>query len=98
LLALLLDNELLLGDLLIERVDTGLRRRDIGASLVERRLVIARVDPRQHLAGLDLLIVVDRHLRDIARDVGTDQNRVRLHISIVSRHQKAAGRPEVIAV
>ena len=62
LLAILLDNELLLGDLLVERGDDRLRRRDAGARLVECGLVIARVDPREHLAGADPLIVVDRRL------------------------------------
>ena len=49
LLAVLLDNELLLADLLVEGIDARLRRRDIGTRLVERRLVIARVDPCEDL-------------------------------------------------
>ena len=42
LMAPLLDDELLLIDLLIQRVDRRLRGGDIGASLVERGLIIAR--------------------------------------------------------
>ena len=63
LLAVLFDHELLLGDLLVQRVDARLRRRDIGARLVERGLVIPRIDAREHLAGFDRLVVVDRRLR-----------------------------------
>jgi hypothetical protein len=51
----------LLGDLLRHRVDIRLRRGNIGARLIERRLIIARID-----AGvpnrLDRLVVVDRDL------------------------------------
>ena len=79
-------------------VDAGLRRRDIGARLVERGLVIARIDAREHLARLHRLVVVDRHLGDVARHLGADQDRMRLHIGIIGRDQKAAGRPVVVAV
>jgi hypothetical protein len=98
LLPVLLDNELLLSDLLVQGVDARLCGGDIGAGLGERSLVIARVDPREHLAGLDRLVVVDRHLGDIARHLGTDQHRMRLHIGVIGRHQKAAGRPVEIAI
>jgi len=51
----------LLSDLLVQGVDAGLRRRNVGARLFERGLIIARVDPRKELAGMDRLIVVDRY-------------------------------------
>ena len=66
LLAVLLDNELLLGYLLVESVDVRLRRRDIGTRLVECRLVIAWIDPREHRPSLDRLVVVDRSRGDVA--------------------------------
>ena len=69
LLAVLLDNEFLLGDLLVESVDARLCHRDIGTRLIERRLVIARINPSQHRPGLDRLVVVDGHLARLeARD------------------------------
>ena len=94
----LCDREPLLGDLLVQGIDAGLCRRDVGTCLVERGLIIPRVDPREDLAGADRLIVVDRYLRDIARHPGADQDRMRLHISVVGRHQKAAGGPVIITV
>ena len=36
--------------------------------LRERGAVVAIVDPRDHLAGLDMLVVGDRNRRDVARD------------------------------
>jgi len=98
LLAVLFDDEPLLGDLLIERLNARLRRRDVGASLVKRSVVIAWIDARNHLPGLDRLVVVDRHFGDIARHFGADQDRVRLYVSVIGRDQKAADRPVVVAV
>jgi hypothetical protein len=66
--------------------------------LVERGLVIAGVDPGKDLAGVDRLIVVDRRVRDVARHLGADQYRMRLHISVIGRHHETAGRPVVIAI
>ena len=97
-LARLLDRQLLLGDLLVEGVDARLRRPDVGAGLVERGLVIAGVDPREHLIGLDRLIVLDRHLGYIARNLGADQHRMRRHIGVIGRDQKAGGRPVVVTI
>jgi hypothetical protein len=96
-LAGLLDRQFLLGDLPAESVDARLRPCDIGARLVERGLVIAGVDPRKDLAGVDRLIVVDWHLRDIARHLGADQDRMRLHISVVGRHHETTGGPPIVA-
>jgi hypothetical protein len=98
LLAVLLDNEFLLGYLLVESTDARLRRRDIGTRLVERRLAIAWVNPREHRSSLDRLVVVDRYLGDIARNFGANQDRMRLYIRVISRYQKAAGGPVVIAI
>jgi hypothetical protein len=97
LLAVLLDNEFLLGNLLVESVDARLCRRDIGMRLIERRLVISRVDPREHRPGLDRLVVVDGHLGDIARYLGADHNRMRLYIRVIGRYQEATGLPIVDA-
>jgi hypothetical protein len=98
LLAVLFDHESLLGNLLVERVDAGPRRRHVGAGLVERGPVILRLDARQHLAGRDRLVVVDRHLGNVARHFGADQDRMRLNIGIIGRDQEPAGRPVVAAV
>ena len=82
----------------MQGIDAGLRRRDIGTRLIESGLIIARVDPRKDLTGANSLIVIDRYRGDIAGYPGADQDRMRLHISIVGRHQKAAGCPVIMAV
>ncbi|MNE60170.1 hypothetical protein D3C80_1552990 [compost metagenome] len=41
------------------------------------RLIVTVVDQRQHLAGLDLLVVFDQHLLDKARHLGRDHGVVR---------------------
>jgi hypothetical protein len=98
LLAVLLNNELLLGDLLVERVDARPRRQDIGARLIECGLIEARVDPGQELAGVNPLVVTNRHRDDIARYLGSDQRRMRIYICVVGRHQETAGVPPVVAI
>ena len=57
------DHRLLNAELGLLAGDRGSRGGDVGLGLVERDLEIALVDPRQHLAGLDALIVADQHLR-----------------------------------
>jgi hypothetical protein len=97
-MAALLDHEHLLIDLLVERVDCSLRSGDIGARLVERGLVIARIDACEHFTRLHRSIVVDGRLGEVARHLGADQNRMRLNVSIIGRDQKPARPPVVIAV
>ena len=60
--------------------------------------LVARIDAREHLIGLDRLIVFDRHLADVARHFGADQDRMRLYISVIGRHQEAAHRSVVVAI
>jgi hypothetical protein len=98
LLAVLFDHELLLGDLLVQRIDARRCGCDIGARLLERGLVVPRIDAREHFASRDHLVVVDRHIGKIARHLGADQDRMRLHISVIGRDQKPACPPVVIAV
>jgi hypothetical protein len=82
----------------VQRVDARLRCCDIGARLIERGPVIPRIDAREHLAACDHLVVVDRRFGEIARHFGADQDRMRLHISVIGGDQKAACRPVVVAV
>ena len=63
----LLDHRLLQRDLRIEVAHRGFRGGDIGLGLIERGPEIAIVDPGQHLAGLDRLVVADQHLGDDSR-------------------------------
>ena len=78
--------------------DRGLRRRHVRLGLVERDLEVAVVDPRQHLAGRDALIVLDQHLMQIAGDLRRDGGAVGLHIGVVGRHQILADGPVIPAI
>ena len=44
--------------------------------LLERDLVARPIDPEQHVAAPDLLVVADQHLGDEAGDVGRNRNHV----------------------
>ena len=58
---------------------------------------VAVVDPGQHLAGLDRLVVADQHLAQIAGDLRRDRRVVGLHIGVVGRDLEPADRPVVPA-
>jgi hypothetical protein len=94
----LFDREALLRDLLRQRIDRCLRRRDICARLVQRRLVVPRVDASNDLARLDGLVVVDRNVGDVARYFRADHRRVHVDISVVGRNEIPARGPVVTAV
>ena len=78
--------------------DRGPGRRHIRPGLVERDPEVAVVDPGQHLAGCDALIVLDQHLLQIAGDLWRDGGVVGLHIGVVGRHQILADGPVVPAI
>ena len=86
---LLFDQRLLQRDLRIEVFHRGFGARDIGMGLVQRGPEIAVVDPRQQLAGLDLLIVADQHLGEIAGDFWGDEGGVGFDIGVVGRFEVA---------
>ena len=92
------DHGLLNVELRLLAGDGRLRRGDVGLGLVERDLEVAVVDPRQHLAGLDALVVADQHLGQVARDLRRDGRVVGLHIGVVGRDEKAADGPVVPAI
>ena len=78
--------------------DRGFRRGDVGLGLVERDLEVAVVDPRQHLTGLDALVVADQHFVQIAGDLRCDGGVVGLYIGVIGRDQETADGPVVQAV
>lgn len=78
--------------------DGGLGRRDIRPGLIERDREVAVVDPRQHLAGPDALVILHQHLVQIAGDLRRDGGAVGLHIGVVGRHQILADGPVIPAI
>ena len=63
--------------------DIGLRLGDGGLALRQSRPVVALVDPHQHLAGRDGLVVGDLERRHIAADLGADGHIVGLQVGVV---------------
>ena len=60
------DLRLLHVELRIDVLDAGLRGRDLRLRLVERGAIIAVVDPGDHVAGVDMLVVGDGNGGDVA--------------------------------
>ncbi|MHC2382040.1 hypothetical protein ACVMFA_005252 [Bradyrhizobium liaoningense] len=94
----LLDDRLLQLELGIDVAHGGFGSRDVGAGLIERRPEIAVVDLGQQLACLDLLVVTDQHLGDVAGHFRRDDRGIGLHIGVVSGFEVPAGLQIVVAI
>ena len=92
------DDEPLLRDLLGQRRNGRLPGRDVSARMVECGLVIAWVDAANDVTRLDRLVVIDRNIGDVARDLGADHCRMHVDIGVVGRDEVAARGPIVAAV
>ena len=66
----LIDRRLLHGDLFGEPLDAGLLHRNLVMRGLDRQPVVAIVDARDDIAGLDLCVVLDGNVGDVARDLG----------------------------
>jgi hypothetical protein len=82
---------LLHSDLCVDVRDARLRGIDLRLCLRQCGAVIAIVDPRDHLAGLDMLVVGDRSFGDLARNFRRDRELAR-------RDEGAVGRFEMTGV
>jgi hypothetical protein len=85
------------GDGRVGDLDLGLLQLELGVDLQGRGLllgqrglgvgdgglVVARIDPRQNLAGRDPPVVLGGDLDDIARDLGGHEGQVAAHIGVV---------------
>jgi hypothetical protein len=96
----LVDLGLRLLDLLALAVGLGLnvidiRLRDGGLclGLIDRNPVVAVVDPRQRLAGIDVLIVGDGDIGDIAADFRRDGEAARGNEGVIRRFEMANVEP-----
>ena len=67
--------------------------RDVSICLFESDFEVSIINAGQHLPGLDLLVVGDWNVRDIARHLWRDGRVVGLDISVVGRDLKAPHRP-----
>ena len=79
----LVDARLLRGDLGFDVGDIGGRLIDLRLGLIELRLVVAVVEPHQHGAGLDRLVVGHRHVDDGGADLRADRHRARIDEGVV---------------
>ena len=81
----LVDAGLLRGDLGVDVGHIGFGLIDLRGGLIELRLVVAVVEPHQHGAGLDQLIVRHRHVDDGGVDLRADRHRAGVDESVVGR-------------
>ena len=95
--ARLRDDRFLQRDLGVDVADIGLGRVDVGLGFRDRSGVVARIDPHQHLAGLDMLVVGDEQLVHITGDLRRDHGHVGRRIGIVGRFEPAQRRVPVPA-
>ena len=61
------------------------RRRARRGRLIDRHLIVARIELHEHRAGFDALVVFDRHAQHRAADARRDLRHVRIHLRIVGR-------------
>ena len=81
----LVDQRALLAELGHDAGNVRFGLGDISFRLIDRGLVVARIDRRQNVSGLHRLIVVDEYRLDISRDLRRDGDYIGLHVRVVSR-------------
>jgi hypothetical protein len=74
------------GDLRIQIGDIGLRLIDLCVALVGLHLEVAGVEPHQHGAGLDELIVRHRHVDDLGIELRADGDGAGVDEGVVGRY------------
>jgi hypothetical protein len=84
-------------DLRLDVADVGLRHSDLRLRLrlrlIDRVAIVAVVDKREQIARLDVLVVRDRNLSDIAADLRRDRKAARGDERIVSGLVVPHGKP-----
>ena len=91
------DVGVLLQDVGLGALDVGGACVDGGLRLVERYLVLTRVEPHQRRAGLHRLVVGHVDIGHIAADLGRHGDAVGLQISVVGAFDKTAHGPPAYA-
>ena len=81
----------------IDVFDAGRCVVDLRLRLLERDAVVASLDLRDHVAGVDVLVVGHRHGGDIAGDLRRYGKRPRRDEGVVSRHEASGVVPIQIA-
>ncbi len=94
----LVDGCLLRHHLLAETGDGRLLHGDVVLGRLHGQAIVAVVDAQQHVAGLDVGVVVEGDLGHVARHLGGQGGVARAHVGVVGGHQVAAGGPPVAAV
>ena len=81
----LVDAGLLGDDLRVDIGHVGLGLIDLRDGRIDLRPVVAIVEPHQHGAGLDQLVVGHRHIDDGGADLGADRHRAGVDEGVVGR-------------
>ena len=93
----LVDRRVLRLDLPADAGDRRVLGGDLGLGGVDREAVVAVVDARQQIAGVDLLVLGDRNFDDVAGDLGGDDGRIGADIGVVGRDEEAPLDEPVVA-
>ena len=93
----LVDRRVLGLDLPADAGDRRVLGGDLGLGGVDREAVVAVVDARQQVAGVDLLVVGHRDFDDVAGDLGGDDRRVGADIGVVGGNEEAPLDEPVVA-
>ena len=65
--------------------------------LLQRDLIPRPIDPEQHVAALDLLVVLDEHLSDEAGDIGSNRHHVGANVTITGPGRFKIIIPQLVA-
>ena len=79
----LVDGGLLGDDLLADAVDGRLLDGDVVARCLDGELVVPIVDARDHIAFVDMSVIVDGDLRHVTHDLGRERRVLRADIGII---------------
>ena len=93
----LLDGRLLGGDLMTDPADGRLLGGDLAARRIDREPIVAVVDGRDHVAGMDAHVVGHEDAGEIAGNLSGQRRVVGLHVGVIGRNREAPDRPPVVA-
>jgi hypothetical protein len=91
------DHRILQRQLLLDRGQRRLLRRQLRLRLRQLGAVVAVVDPDKRVARLDHLVVGDQHRRHRALDLRAERRGVALHIGVVGGLEEPVDGPPPVA-
>ena len=93
----LLDRSFLGRDLMADARDGRFLGRDFVARRIDGEPIVAVIDGGDHVAGVDVGVVGDRDVGEIAGHLGGQRRVIGLHIGVIGRDREPADRHTVVA-